>query len=641
MLVIAAWMLAVSALLAQKATVERVEMTPTDLSASKYPRLDNNGEPCALVRVEVLADDVEFFGNVIQPVEHKTGDYWVYMLGGSKMLQIKSRSFLPVMINFADYGIDALLPKMTYVITLSLPAAATQQQSASSGMNYLVMTVNPANAKVSVDGKDREVRDGNVKAVLRHGTYAYHVEAPGYLPEDGYVTIGSERAECTVILRSNKGTLAVSTITPATEIYVNGERMGVGSWCGELVPDTYIVEGRLAAYRNAEMLVNVASGQHTKITLPSLTPVTGSLNVDYEPVGASISIDGIARGTTPAIFDNLHIGSHSVTIAFDGYTPQTLTAAVTEGQLTDLTGKLQTETVNVKYRMFHDKGRYGFIDKKGNIVIPAKYSDAGGFFEGLARVEVNGKYGFIDKNDNMVIPAKYDNTIGFSSGFAPVKVNGKWGLIDKSGNMVIPAKYNGTMSFFDGLARVEVNGKYGFVDINDTMVIPAKYDDAWGFSEELARIKHTGKYGFIDRNDTMVISAKYDDVRNFSEGLACVRINGKWGFIDRNDTMVIPARYDYIWDFSEGLACVRVNGKYGFIDRNDNLVILAKYDGAGSFSEGLAWVRVNGKYGFIDRNDNLVIPAKYDDVGTFSHGEVWVKLNGREFYIDKNGNEVK
>ena len=573
---IAAWMLAAAVAVAQEATVKRVEMTPNDLSGSKYVRTDNNGEACALVRVEVIADNVEFFGNVIQPVEHKTGDYWVYMIGGTKMLQIKSPSFLPLMINFADYGIDALIPKMTYVITLSLPAsAAPQQQSATSGRNYLIMNVSPANAKVTIDGAEREVRDGKVKTLLRHGTYAYHVEAPGYLPEDGQMTVGSDRAERTVTLRSTKGTLAVSTTTPSTEIYVNGERVGTGSWRGELFPDTYAVEGRLAGYRNAELsatvttgqttnvtipalssvtgtlsiksttpsteiyvngerkgtgswnssmypdtyviegrlpshrtveqVVTVSTGQTATITLPALSPILGSLNVDYEPMGASISIDGTARGTTPAVFDDLLIGSHSVTIAADGFAPQTLTATVTEGQLTDLTGKL-TEPSNeeVNYKKFNKKGKYGFKNEKGKVVIPAKYDEAWNFSEGLAAVKVNGKWKFIDKNDNMVIPAKYDLAFSFSEGSAPVRVN----------------------------------AKYGFIDKNDYMVIPAKYDDAWWFSEGLAAVKVNDKWGFIDKNDNMVIPAKYDDARWFSEGKADVELNGRKFKIDKNGNEV-------------------------------------------------------------------------------------------------------
>ncbi len=519
---------------AQEATVKRVELDVMDLSGKKYERLDLNGEPCALVKVEVLANDVTFSGNVREPVEHRAGEYWVYMTRGTKMLRINSGSFLPLMIRFTDYGINGLEPNLTYVITLSLPAAAAQpQQSATAGRNYLIMNISPANARVTVDGTEREVRDGKAKIVLRHGTYSYHVEAPGYLPEDGQVTVGNERVERTVTLRSTKGTLAVSSTTPSTEIYVNGERVGTGSWRGELLPDTYAVEGRLPGYRNAEQLVTLSTGQTAKITLPALTPITGSLNVDYEPMGASISIDGAPRGTSPAIFDDLLIGSHSVTISADGFDPQTLTATITENKLTDLTGKLTPEE-NVNYKIFDQNGKRGFKDKKGNIVIPAKYDDAYPFSEGLAGVYVNGKYGFIDKNDNMVIPAKYVFAYPFSEGLAMVKINDKWGCIDKNDNMVIPAKYVLAYPFSEGLAMVEINGKCGFIDKNDNMVIPAKYDGAWPFSGGLGMVEINGKCGFIDKNDNMVIPAKYDGADSFSEGLAYVKLNGREFYIDKN-----------------------------------------------------------------------------------------------------------
>lgn len=531
-------LMAVAAAKAQEAKVKRVEPSPMDLSASKYQRLDLNGKACALVRVEVLADDVEFFGDVVNPVEHKTGDYWVYMPGGSKMLQIKSRSFLPLFINFDDYGIKALQPMVTYVITLSLPAGAVQQQSATSGRNYLVMNVSPANAKVTVEGVEREVRDGKVKTLLRHGTYSYHVEAPGYLPEDGRVNVGSDRAELTVALRSTKGTLAVSTTTPGTEIYVNGDRMGVGSWSGEMFPDTYAIEGRLPGYRNAEQVVTVATGQTATVTLPALMPITGSLNIDYEPVGASISIDGTARGTTPAVIDNLLVGTHSVTIAADGHTPQTLTATISESEMATLTGALTKAATNlIRFRDQTTK-KWGYKDENGNIVIPAKYDEAWSFSEGLAHVKINGKWGFIDKTDKLVIPAKYDKVFFFT----------------------------------EDLARVYINGKCGFIDKNGKMVIPAKYDEARAFSEGLAGVRIKNKWGFIDKNRNIAIPAKYDDIMGFSEGLAPVEIDWEWGFIDKTDKLVIPAKYDYAWWFQNGKARVGLNGREFYIDKNGNEV---------------------------------------------------------------------
>ena len=529
-------LMAVTAAFGQEAKVKRVEPCPMDLSASKYQRFDLNGKACALVRVEVLANDVQFSGSVVGEVEHRTGEYWVYMEGGSKMLRISSGTFLPVMIDFREYLIEALMPNCTYVVTLSLHTAAPAP--ASAGMNYLLMTVTPANARVTVDGKEREVRNGSVKVLLRNGTYLYHVEAPGYLPEDGQVMVNNARAERAVSLRSNKGTLSVDAATPGTEIHINGERVGAGSWRGELLPDTYLVEGRLPGYRNAEQVVTVTSGQTAAVTLPALRPITGSLNVDYEPVGSSITIDGAARGTTPAVIDNLLVGTHSVTIAADGHTPQTLTATISESEMATLTGSLTKAATNLEPFLDQTTDKVGYKDENGNIVIPAKYDNADEFSEGLARVQINGKYGFIDQTDKLVIPAKYDDATSFSEGLAAVKINGKWGFIDKTDKLVIPAKYDDGVWFSEGLARVKINGKRGFIDKTDKLVIPAKYDEAWSFSEGLARVKINGKWGVIDKTDKLVIPAKYDFVREFKNGKAEVELNSRWFYIDKNGNEV-------------------------------------------------------------------------------------------------------
>ncbi len=461
-------LMAVTAAKAQEATVKRVEPLANEVIVAADRRKDLNDSYCALVRVEVLADDVQFSGNIIGPVEHRTGHYRVFVSPGTRFLRIESGTFLPVMIDTREYGIQGMQSNCTYVVTLSLPTAAPAP--ASAGMNYLVMTVSPANARVTVDGKEQEVRNGSVKVLLRNGTYPYHVEAPGYLPEDGQVTVNNARAERAVTLRSNKGTLTVDAATPGTEIHINGERVGAGSWRGELLPNTYLVEGRLPGYRNAEQVVTVTSGQTAAVSLPALTAITGSLNVDYEPVGASISIDGTARGTTPAVIDNLLVGTHSVTIAADGHTPQTLTATISEGQLATLTGALAKAATNLKPFLDKTSMKYGYRDEHGYIVIPAKYDNAWNFSEGLAFVEVNGKWGCIDKTDKMIIPAKYDNAIIFSEGLAAVKINGKWGFIDKTDKLIIPAKYDTAWYFTEGLATVKINGRSFYIDRNGNEV---------------------------------------------------------------------------------------------------------------------------------------------------------------------------
>ena len=169
-----------------------------------------------------------------------------------------------------------------------------------------------------------------------------------------------------------------------------------------------------------------------------------------------------------------------------------------------------------------------------------KYDWKGYYSEGLAAVELNGKYGFIDKSGNEVIPLEYDNVHFFYDGRARVQLNRKYGFIDKSGNKITPLKYNYAEDFYDGLAPVGLNGKYGFIDKSGNEVIPCKYDGFLtnSFSNGPVPVKLNGKYGFMDKSGNVVIPFKYDWANVFSNGRAKVKLNGEEFYIDKNGNKI-------------------------------------------------------------------------------------------------------
>jgi uncharacterized protein YchJ len=83
--------------------------------------------------------------------------------------------------------------------------------------------------------------------------------------------------------------------------------------------------------------------------------------------------------------------------------------------------------------------------------------------DGLVLLEVNGKWGFIDTKGNEVIPFKYEHAHVFNEGPAAVKLNDKWGFLDKTGKEITPLKYERVQNFHDGSARVKLNGKWHFI----------------------------------------------------------------------------------------------------------------------------------------------------------------------------------
>jgi len=57
------------------------------------------------------------------------------------------------------------------------------------------------------------------------------------------------------------------------------------------------------------------------------------------------------------------------------------------------------------------------------------------FKEGFALASKDGKWGFINKNSDVVVPFKYDEARSFSEGFTLVGKDYKYGFIDKIGKM--------------------------------------------------------------------------------------------------------------------------------------------------------------------------------------------------------------
>ena len=109
---------AISSAIAQKLTVESFKLAPSDLTAQTQPRKDLNNRNCALIKVGLGLQGVQFEGSIVGNVENKTGEYWVYMPQGNRMFKVKHPNYAPVMVSFADYGVEKVESNRTYELVV-------------------------------------------------------------------------------------------------------------------------------------------------------------------------------------------------------------------------------------------------------------------------------------------------------------------------------------------------------------------------------------------------------------------------------------------------------------------------------------------------------------------------------------------
>ncbi|MCL2704368.1 MAG: WG repeat-containing protein [Defluviitaleaceae bacterium] len=293
--------------------------------------------------------------------------------------------------------------------------------------------------------------------------------------------------------------------------------------------------------------------------------------------------------------------------------------------------------VSVMNAHWSEGGKYGYIDKAGNNVIPFEYDYAAPFSDGLAYVEKNGKFGYIGKSGEIVVPLEYDSYYEwediyyienyFVNGAAKISVGNlyddmKFGLVDKNGEIIIPVEYLMVTNFENGLAAVcvgDIDGIYnetnlwGFVDETGAEVVPVgTYSGVIYCGEGLWAVKSGGLWGLMDSDCNEIIPGKYKRIRNFYDGAAVAEFEGEWVIIDIHGNVVADLAYNFIsYSFSEGFAEVYngdwISGKRGFIDITGREVVPLIFDYAYEVSEGMAAVRTggwkDGKWGFISVNN--------------------------------------
>ncbi len=223
--------------------------------------------------------------------------------------------------------------------------------------------------------------------------------------------------------------------------------------------------------------------------------------------------------------------------------------------------------------------KFGFIDELGKLSIPAIYTQANSFSEGVAAIKINEAWGFIDPAGAWVIRPSFEDVHDFSQGLAAVKTQGHWGFVDRSGLFLIQPQFDDVKSFADGRAPAKRGLLWGYIDRLGKWVVEPKWRTVGVFSEGLAAVDG----GYINPKGEMAISSdKFGKLRDFSEGLAAVEVRSRkksmgssWGYINHAGTFVIQPRFQLAWDFKGGLARIskdKNNTQRGYIHKNGKLV---------------------------------------------------------------------
>ena len=384
---------AISSTFAQELTVKSFKLASSDLTAQTQPRKDLNDKNCALIKVGLGLQGVQFEGSIMGNVENKTGEYWVYMPQGNRMLKVKHANYAPVMVTFADYGVEKVESNRTY--ELMITASGNVVGPVDAGGNFYALTVSPKDAKVSIDGVlQSSSLDGEYSAMLPYGSHTYKVEAGGYISKSGSFTISnSDMTPINVSLVSAMATVSVTCPTPAVSLYVDKKSVGTIPWTGSLKEGMHLIEAKKEGYRSQQRTINLSQQQKLDVAFNELAAIQGNLSVNYKPFGADVYIDGNKVGQSPRVFNGLLVGNHKVEIKKDGYGTESKQVNILEGQTASLSGVLTTNTSSSVASGTSLTGNTITIPVKDGISIDMVRVEAGTFTMG-STLKKNYKYDY-------------------------------------------------------------------------------------------------------------------------------------------------------------------------------------------------------------------------------------------------------
>lgn len=331
---------------AQELTVKSFKLAENDISAQTQSRKDLNDRNCALVKVQFVGIISEVEGNVVKPLVKHGNETWVYMPQGSRQLKILTQSYLPVMVTFADYGVEKLKSNRTYVLVLVKPSS--QNESVDAGVNFYAIRVQPRNAVVTIDGIQQNVSsDGEYSAMLPYGNHAYKVEAGGYISKSGSFSVSSgDMTPISVSLVSALATISVTCPTPAVSLYVDKKSVGNAPWSGSLREGMHLVEAKKNGYRSQRKTIQLSQQQKLDVAFGELIAILGNLSVNYKPFGADVYVDGKKLGQSPRVFNGMLEGNHQVEVRKDGYATNKKSVMISEGQTASISGTLSSNTAS-------------------------------------------------------------------------------------------------------------------------------------------------------------------------------------------------------------------------------------------------------------------------------------------------------
>ena len=258
----------------------------------------------------------------------------------------------------------------------------------------------------------------------------------------------------------------------------------------------------------------------------------------------------------------------------------------------------------VKYR---EGDKYGIIDRNGNIIVDAKYSnidipnperDLFICYESEDKsVVLNSNKDIIFEKYNRIEPISLKNiasTLCYEKSTLKYEKDGLYGLIDFNGKEITKNEYSSieNLQSTEGKFLVCKNDKYGVINLNGVKLVEPKYDgvitdnyytDDTKYEKAGFIVSNTTddgyRYGYIDYKGKTILGVEYNNIIRITAKKDLYFIasrNGQYGLYKAGKELIKP-EYQSISYTDNGAVIIEKNGEFGIANIKGDIKVTTKY----------------------------------------------------------------
>lgn len=337
--------------------------------------------------------------------------------------------------------------------------------------------------------------------------------------------------------------------------------------------------------------------------------------------------------------------------------------------------------LNAQLFPFVHKGKWGFMNHEGKVLIEPKFDFVEAFSQGRAAAGINDLYGFIDPMGAWVIQPQFTDVLPFRFNLSVVfNENQEAGLMNLFGEWLIKPAFKDIIIINDEKVWVEnedhfllydlkknqfsITAYYEISDFRDGLalvseakgfaLIDMKGNARFQYTEEVFRfgdlflVTFNDSTALVDEENNIILPFNEYEIAGFnSNGLTPFVLKDKLGYLDADGKIVIPARLDVFpnWELFAGFSNGHAKAynaktkKYGLIDEKGSWILQPRYNDVSFYSDFIA-VQITDKWEYINLSGQRLNLGVYDRAESFEQGTALVIRSGQQGLINKTGQLV-